>query len=123
MLPTNLANVIFLHGAIPVVLSQMTMTAMLVALGIVLVGGFGRLTKDRAGIRQHRYTLTVALILALVTIFLVMLPSSFNFYIDPDLQVSSPLSIITLVHGVLGMPTIATALIYALGDLPKKTAK
>ncbi len=115
---------VFLHAGIPVSLSQLTLTIMLVAFGISLTGmGFGRLTKTRESLLQHRWTLTAAIILALSVISLVMVPAAFLFYIDPDLQFFSSLSISTLIHGIIGFPAVVTALIYAFGDLPTRIRK
>jgi len=72
---------------------------------------------------QHRWSMTVALILTVASVSLVMLPSAFTFYTDTDLEFFSPLSILTLIHGVVGVPAITLALIYAFGDLPQKTKR
>ena len=82
-----LVNLVFLHAGTPVALSQLTLTVMLVALGIVLMGiGFGHLSKTKLSLLQHRWILTAAVALTLGAIFLVMVPAAFRFYIDPDLQ-------------------------------------
>ncbi len=52
-----------------------------------------------------------------------MLPTAFRYYIDPDVEVFSALSITTVIHGIVGFPAIVTGLIYVLGDLPKKVKK
>jgi uncharacterized membrane protein YozB (DUF420 family) len=52
-----------------------------------------------------------------------MLPAAFTFYIDPDLQFFSQLSILTIIHAVIGAPAVVLALTYAFGDLPKRTKK
>ena len=84
---------------------------MLVVLGIVLMGiGFGRLSKTKPSLLQHRWLLTVSVALTLGVIFLVMAPSLFRFYIDPDLQFLSGLSITTLIHAAVGLPAVVTAL-------------
>jgi uncharacterized membrane protein YozB (DUF420 family) len=119
-----LMNICTLHAGTPVALSQLTLTVMLVVLGILLMGiGFGRISKTKQSLQQHRWTLTAAVMLTLGTLFLVMIPSFFVFYIDPDLQVFSSLSIITLIHGCVGIPAIVSALIYAFGDLPTNVRK
>ena len=116
-----LLNVITLHAGTPVVVSQTTLTLMFVVLGIVLIGiGFGRFSKSKESLIQHRWSMTVALILTVASVSLVMLPSAFTFYTDTDLEFFSPLSILTLIHGVVGVPAITLALIYAFGDLPQK---
>jgi len=97
---------------------------MFVVLGILLIGvGFGRLSKDKQSIRLHRWTLTTALTLTLAAAFLVMVPSAFRFYIDPDVEFFSSLSIVTLIHAAVGAPAAVSALIYAFGDLPVNVRK
>jgi uncharacterized membrane protein YozB (DUF420 family) len=97
---------------------------MFVVLGIIALGvGLGVLVKNRESLLQHRWSMTVALIIALTVIFLVMLPAAYNFYVDPDLEVLSQLSILTIFHGVLGAPAVVLAVMYAFGDLPKQTKK
>jgi uncharacterized membrane protein YozB (DUF420 family) len=86
-----------------------------------LVGiGFGVISKNRESLLLHRWSMSVAVALASLAILLVMLPAAFNFYIDPDLQFFSSLSLFTLVHSVIGVPAITLGLIYAFGDLPQK---
>jgi uncharacterized membrane protein YozB (DUF420 family) len=117
-------NFFTLHAGIPVTLSQVTLTIMLVVLGIVLMGiGFAHISKTQTSLRQHRWTLTAAVILSIGTIFLVMVPAFFIFYIDPDLQLLSPLSITALIHSAIGIPAIVSAVIYVFGDLPANIRK
>lgn len=119
-----LTNICALHGGIPIALSQLTLNVMLVVLALAIMGiGFGRLAKSKESLRQHRWTLTTAIILALVTIFFVMTPSFFVFYIDPDVQVFGSLSITTLIHSGLAVPAIISAIVYAFGDLPVNVRK
>jgi uncharacterized membrane protein YozB (DUF420 family) len=113
---------IALHAGTPIVLSQLTLTLMFVVLGILLMGiGFGFLAKSKESLLQHRWSMTVVIIIASAAIFLVMVPSAFRFYIDPDVEFFSTLSIMTIIHGVIGVPAIVIGVIYALGDLPQKT--
>ena len=115
---------IALHAGIPLVISQTALTLMFVVLGILFIGiGYGVLTKTRESLLQHRWSMTFAVALTAAAIFLVMLPAAYNFYIDPDLQLFSSLSIITLIHGVTGVPAITLGLMYAFGDLPSKTKR
>jgi hypothetical protein len=124
MLLNLTANLIFLHAGTPIQVSQAALTLMLVVLGIVLMGiGFGRLSKTKPNLLQHRWLLTVSVALTLGVIFLVMVPSLFSFYIDPDLQFLSALSITTLIHAAVGLPAVVTALIYVFGDLPANVKK
>lgn len=115
-------EIIVLHAGTPLVVSQATLTLMFVVLGVMFMGiGYGVLTKTRASLLQHRWAMTFGSALTLAVIFLVMLPSAFAFYTDSDLQFFSSLSIMTLIHAVLGVPAITMASIYVFGDLPQKT--
>ena len=103
------------------IVSQTNLNLMLVVLAVVLMGvGFGLVAKNKERLLMHRWTMTIAIILTSVAIFFVMLPSAYNFFIDPNLQFPSSLSFITLIHAILGIPTITLGLIYTLGDLPQK---
>lgn len=68
-------------------------------------------------------SMSAAVGLTVAAILLVMLPSAFVFYTDPDLEFFSSLSAMTLIHGIIGVPAIVTGLVYAFGDLPQKTKK
>lgn len=117
-------KLIALHAGTPVEVSQATLTLMFVVLGILAIGiGFGRVVKTKESLLQHRWTLSAAVALTLAAIFLVMLPSAFRFYIDPDVMLFSNISIVTVIHGIVGIPAIVTALIYAFGDLPQNVRK
>jgi uncharacterized membrane protein YozB (DUF420 family) len=117
------ADIIVLHAGTPISVSQATLTVMLVVLGIALVGiGFG-LAKNKVGFLQHRWSMTAAVALALTVILAVMLPTTYTFYTDPDLEALSSLSIVTFIHAVAGVPTVVLGLLYAFGDLPAKTKK
>ncbi len=119
-----LLRLIVLHAGTPVEISQATLMMMFVVLGIILIGiGFGRLTKTKENLLQHRWVLTAAVALALIAVFTVMVPSTFRFYIDPDLMVFSNMSITTMIHGVVGVFALVTGVIYAFGDLPMNVKK
>ncbi len=115
---------VFLRVSTPPELSQATLAIMFVALGIILMGiGFARLSKTKENLRQHRWFLTVAVALTLGTVFLVMIPSGFSFFIDPSLQFLNSLTIETLAHSAVGATAIITALIYVFGDLPRNVKR
>jgi uncharacterized membrane protein YozB (DUF420 family) len=119
-----LSELVVLHAGTPVAISQLAITVMFVVLGILLIGfSYSRITKTKDSILQHRWTITSAVILALAVILLVMVPAAFRFYIDPDLMFLEPLSLTTLVHFIIGVPTVVTALIYVFGDLPVNVKK
>lgn len=82
--------------------------------------GFGRVVKTKKSLLYHRWILSAAVVLTLLAVFLVMLPSAFRFYIDPDVMFFSNVSITTVIHGIVGVPAMTTAVIYAFGDLPMK---
>lgn len=59
-----LAHLIALHTGTPVALSQATLTLMFVVLGILLMGiGFGFLAKSKESLLQHRWAITMAIIM------------------------------------------------------------
>jgi uncharacterized membrane protein YozB (DUF420 family) len=103
------------------IVSQTTLALMFVVLGVVVIGiGYGLLTKSKERLLLHRWSMSVAVVLASGAILLVMLPSAFNLLIDPTVQFPSSLSMMTLIHAVIGVPAITFGMIYALGDLPEK---
>ncbi len=119
-----LRGIILWHAGTSPIVSQTVLTLMLVVLGVVLVGiGFGYLVKTKESLLEHRWMLSGSIALTVGAIFLVMLPTLFRFYLDPDVQVFSGLSITTLIHGLVGAPAITTAVFYALGKLPKNVKK
>ncbi len=92
---------------------------MLVAFGIAIVGsGFGAFLKNKENLRMHRWVLSAAVLLGFGTILLVMLPTLYNFYTDPDVEALSALSIVTIIHGILGFPAIVAGVVFLSGDLP-----
>jgi uncharacterized membrane protein YozB (DUF420 family) len=95
-----------------------------VVLGIILVGmGFGYVEKSRENLMQHRWILSTAVGLALVAIFLIMLPTLVRYYGDSDVEFFTSLSYVTIIHSVVGAPAIITAVYYAFGIVPKNSKK
>ena len=124
MFLSEINGFVVLHAGTPVEVSQATLAIMLVVLAITLTGiGFGRLAEKKTSLGQHRWNLTVAVILTLVAVFLVMIPAAFGFYIDPDLKFFEAVSITTLIHASVGCVAVVTALIYVFGDLPVSVRK
>lgn len=118
------SKLVALHAGTPIVVSQTSLTIVLVALGVVLIGvGFGLAARNKESLLQHRWTMTSALVLALMTVIGVMLPTTYVFYTDPDLMFFSSISIVTLIHGIIAVPTIVLSLLYAMGDVPQKTKR
>ncbi len=119
-----LIGIIVLHAGTPPVVSQTILSAMFVSLGIFLVGvGFGYVAKNRESLLQHRWVLSSAVALTLCAIFLGMLPSLIRYYGDTDVEFSSSLSAVTILHAIVGAPAIIVATYYAFGVLPKKDLK
>jgi hypothetical protein len=117
-------RIIALHAGTPPVVSQTVMSIMLVSLGVLLVGiGFGYLTKSRENLLQHRWALSAAVALTLGAILFGMLPSLIRYYIDPDVEFYSSLSVVTVIHTIIAVPAIATAVLYMSGNLPKKNLR
>jgi uncharacterized membrane protein YozB (DUF420 family) len=100
------------------------MTVMFVSLGIFLIGiGFGYLIKNKEALLQHRWVLSSAVALTLGAIFFGMLPSLIRYYGDTDVEFYTPLSAVTILHGIIGAPAIIIATYYVFGILPKKDTK
>ncbi len=117
-------NIVFLHGGTSPVVSQTVLTLMFVALGILVVGiGFGYIVKSKESISQHRFTLSTVLILTLVPVVLVMVPTMYRFYVDPDVMVFSSISVTQVIHAVFSIPALMTASLYAFGRLPSNVKK
>ncbi len=102
-------------------LVQESISLMFVALGLAIVGfGFGRL-KTKEALQLHRWILSGAIILNFISIFFVMFPSAFLYYINTSNSVSSGFSILQIVHSVEGIPAVILSLMYLFNDLPKPT--
>jgi uncharacterized membrane protein YozB (DUF420 family) len=104
-------------------LEQESLTLVFVALGIGIIGmAYGRIkTKDT--LKMHRWAMTGAIALNLVSIFVVMFPSLFAFYTDPSMDAFSSFSMLQVLHGIVGFPAVAMGLIFAFNDLPVNTKK
>jgi len=115
---------VFLHGGTPPVLSQTVLTLIFVVLGIILIGiGFGYTNKNKESLQQHRWMLTTALILTIIPVLLVMIPTMYRFYVDPDVMVFSSMSITQVIHAAFSIPALATAIMFASGKLPVNVKK
>jgi hypothetical protein len=92
---------------------------MMIVLGVsVIAFGFGRV-KNAEFLRLHRWVMSMAVILMLGPILFVMLPATFTFYTDPDVLLFSSMSIITVIHGAVGLPTVVLGLVFLTNDVPK----
>ena len=104
-------------------LQQESLTMMLVALGLVIIAiGYARL-RSKEGLQLHRWIMSGAVFLNLISIFVVMLPSLFIYYIDPNYSVSSPFSILQIVHMAIGFPAVVLSVMYVFNDFPQPTKK
>jgi uncharacterized membrane protein YozB (DUF420 family) len=119
MLQSIVNLLVTLHAGTSPITSQTVLTLMFVVLGILLVGiGFGYIGKNKETLMQHRWTLTAVLILTLAPTLLVMIPTMYRFYTDPDVMVFSSISITQMVHATVSIPALGTAIVYAFGKLP-----
>ncbi len=64
-----------------------------------------------------------AIILTLISIFFVMIPSFYIYYISPSSNASSSFSILQIVHSALGVPPVTLTVMYLFNDLPQPTKK
>jgi uncharacterized membrane protein YozB (DUF420 family) len=104
-------------------LEQESLTIIFVALGLGIVGmAYGRI-KGKESLQLHRWIMTGAVVLNFVAIFIVMFPSLFNFYTNPEMDMLSSFSFLQIIHGIVAFPAINMALIFALRDLPTQTRK
>jgi uncharacterized membrane protein YozB (DUF420 family) len=96
---------------------------MFVALGLAIIGiGYARL-KSKEFLQLHRWVMSGAIILTLVSIFFVMIPSFYIYYITPSNSASSSFSILQIVHSALGVPPVTLTVMYLFNDLPQPTKK
>ncbi len=104
-------------------LSQTVLTLMFAVLGVLLVGWSFGFLKNKEALLQHRWTLSAMLVLTLIPVALVMAPTMYRFYTDPDVMPLSGISITQIVHTIVAIPALATALVYAFGKLPANVKK
>lgn len=104
-------------------LVQESITLMFVALGLAIIGfGYARL-KAKEFLQLHRWVMSGAIILTIVSIFFVMFPSLYVYYITPSNIVSSPFSILQIIHSAIGVPPVTLTVMYLFNDLPQPTKK
>jgi len=96
---------------------------MFVALGLAIIGiGYARL-KSKESLQLHRWVMGGATILTLISIFFVMFPALFIYYITPSNSFFSSFSILQIIHSVIGVPPVALTAMYLFNDLPQPTKK
>jgi uncharacterized membrane protein YozB (DUF420 family) len=104
-------------------LVQESITLMFVALGLAIIGiGYARL-KAKEFLQLHRWVMSGAIILTIVSIFFVMFPSFYIYYITPSNIVSSSFSILQIIHSAIGVPPVTLTVMYLFNDLPQPTKK
>jgi uncharacterized membrane protein YozB (DUF420 family) len=104
-------------------LVQESIALMFVALGLAILGiGYARL-QGKEFLQLHRWVMSGAIILTLVSIFFVMFPSFYIYYITPSNNASSSFSILQLIHSALGVPPVTLTVMYLFNDLPQPTKK
>ncbi len=104
-------------------LVQESIALMFVALGLAILGfGYGRL-KTKEALLLHRWVMGGAVVLNLISIFLVMFPSAFLYYINASNIVYSGFSILQIAHMVEGIPAVILSVMYLFNDLPQPTKK
>ena len=79
--------------------------------------------KNKEFLQLHRWIMSGAIILTLVAIFFVMFPSLYIYYISPSNIVSSPFSILQIIHSAIGVPPAILTVMYLFNDLPQPTKK
>lgn len=102
-------------------ITTISISLMLVALGLAIIGiGYARL-KTKEGFQLHRWMMSGAVILSLIAIFFVMFPSLYIYYSDPNYSITSVFSILQIIHSVQGIPAVILTVMYMFNDLPKPT--
>ncbi len=104
-------------------LVQESIAIMFVALGLVIIGmGYGRI-KNKEFLKLHRWALSGAIILNLVSIFFVMVPSLWIYYTTLSNDALSGFSILQIFHSAEGVPAVILSLMFLFNDLPQPTKK
>ena len=104
-------------------LVQESIALMFVALGLAILGiGYARL-KSKESLQLHRWVMSGAILLTLISIFFVMLPSLIIYYITPSYSLTSGFSILQIIHSALGVPPVTLTVMYLFNDLPQPTRK
>ncbi len=104
-------------------LVQESIALMFVALGLAILGiGYGRL-KTKEALQLHRWVMSGAVILNLISISFVMVPSLFLYLININNNLLSGFSILQIIHSVEGIPAVMLSVMYLFNDLPQPTKK
>lgn len=101
-------------------LTTISITLMLVALGMAFIGiGYARV-KTPEFLKLHRWMMSGAITLSLISIFFVMFPSLYIYYAG-GYSITSGFSILQIIHSAAGFPVVLLTLMYLFNDLPKPT--
>ncbi len=104
-------------------LVEESIALMFVALGLAILGiGYARI-QGKEFLQLHRWVMKGAIVLTLVSIFFVMIPSFYIFYITPTNNATSSFSVLQIVHSALGVPPVTLTVMYLFNDLPLPTKK
>ncbi len=104
-------------------LVQESIALMFVALGLGIIGmGYGRL-KTKESLVLHRWVMSGAVVLNMISIFFVMFPSLWIYYTTLSNDVSSGFSILQMIHSAEGIPAVILSVMYLFNDLPQPTKK
>ena len=99
-------------------LVQESMSLMFVALGLAIIGfGYARL-KTKESLQLHRWIMSGATILTIISIAFVMVPSLYLYYAVPNTDLFSNFSLLQLVHSIEGIPTLVLSGLYLINRLP-----
>jgi hypothetical protein len=102
-------------------LVQESISLMFVALGLAIIGfGYARL-KTKESLQLHRWIMSGATILTIISIAFVMVPSLYLYYAVPNTDLFSNFSLLQLVHSIEGIPTLVLSGLYLINRLPQPT--
>jgi hypothetical protein len=102
-------------------LVQESISLMFVALGLAIIGfGYARL-KTKESLQLHRWIMSGATILTIISIAFVMVPSLYLYYAVPNTDLFSNFSLLQLVHSIEGIPTLVLSGLYLFNRLPQPT--
>jgi len=103
-------------------LTTISISLMMVALGLAFMGiGYARL-RTKESLQLHRWMMSGAVILSLISIFFIMVPSLWIYYTG-GYSLTSGFSILQIIHSVEGVPAVTLSLMYLFNDLPQPTRK
>jgi len=111
-------NINYMNSYLP----QESIAIMFVALGLAIIGiGYARL-RTADGLRLHRWMMSSAIILTMISTFFVMFPSLWLYYAE-GYSATSGFSILQIIHSAVGGPVTVLSFMFLLNDLPKPTQK